>query len=230
MANDVSPGLAAQRFYEQEASHTLRAKTGTLHAYPDTVFQIEDDADATKILKFSVGGIATATTRTITVPDADISLSGVGGLRTVVSNSTAVYATPVVLTQADAGKIQLCNVATGIDFTLPAVTSSNIGMTFEFFITVEVTSNTYRWTAQSGDLLFGHVWLTDKDAATGDANALIGQFRPNGSSHLVLTITGSDDTQGSLVGGSLKFTAITATGWFVQGDLIGDGSLATVFS
>jgi hypothetical protein len=55
-------------------------------------------------------------------------------------------------------------------------------------------------------------------------------MRPDVSDDLIMTITGTDDTQGSLVGGWVEFTAITATRWFVRGSLIGDGALATNFS
>lgn len=144
--------------------------------------------------------------------------------------TVSAYATPVVLTYADSGKIYLLNDAAGADFTLPAITSSTIGMVFDFRVMTTLSSNNYRMTAASGDLLFGHVWITDKDAATSDTNALISQFRPNGSSHLIVTIGGSADTTGRLQGGYLTFEALTATAWFVRGTLVGDGSIVTVFS
>lgn len=40
----------------------------------DNVFNIQDNADATKQIAFQASGIATATTRTITMPDADVDL------------------------------------------------------------------------------------------------------------------------------------------------------------
>jgi hypothetical protein len=201
-------------------------------ALDDTAFFLEDPVDPTKRVRFDAEGVTTATTRVISVPDFDFTLgSGVGALRSVVSNAAAVFATPTVLTSAMSGTIQLMNVATGIDFTLPVISTATIGMTFGFRLIVEPTSNSYRISAgEATDLYVGHVWLTDKDAATADANALIGQFRPDLSNDVILTITGTDDTQGSLVGGYLNFEALTATRWHVSGTLIGDGSLATIFS
>lgn len=195
----------------------------------DDDFYIVDGTDNTKMLAFSVGGLTTATTRTITVPDADVTFGGAGALRTVVDTG-GVYATPIVLTAADSGKSYLLDDAAGLDFTLPAIATATIGMHFRFYVVTTLTSNNYRFTAASGDLLEGHVFIVDKDAATGDTNALIGQFRPDQSDDLILTIGGSADTSGRLRGGWLEFEALTATKWFVRGVLVGDGSLVTVFS
>lgn len=65
-----NPAHFIQRFWEEVTSHEVRARVGTTFAFPDSVLQIEDDADATKTVALSVGGLATATSRTLTVPDA----------------------------------------------------------------------------------------------------------------------------------------------------------------
>jgi len=51
---------------------TTAAIVGTTFA--DNVFRVQDNGDATKQLAFEVSGIATATTRTITAPNADVIL------------------------------------------------------------------------------------------------------------------------------------------------------------
>lgn len=196
----------------------------------DDQFYVVDPADVTKKVRFDAGGVTTATTRVVTMADRDLDLGGTGGQVRSVYATGGAYATPVVLTANDSGKTILLDTAAGLDFTLPAITSSNTGIHFRFYVTTTLTSNNYRFTAQSGDLLLGNVLIIDKDAATGDANALFSVFRPNGSSHLVVTIGGSADTSGRLQGGWLELEAITATAWFVRGILIGDGALATVFS
>jgi hypothetical protein len=42
----------------------------------DNVFRIQDNVDTTKQIAFEASGISTGTTRTITVPDNDITLGG----------------------------------------------------------------------------------------------------------------------------------------------------------
>jgi hypothetical protein len=54
--------------------------------FSDSVFRIQDNGDATKQLAFEVSGIATATTRTITMPNSDLNLST--GLSGSFANST----------------------------------------------------------------------------------------------------------------------------------------------
>lgn len=44
----------------------------------DTLFRISDDGDATKKIAFQASGITTATTRTITMPDANVDLGDIG--------------------------------------------------------------------------------------------------------------------------------------------------------
>ncbi len=212
---DVIDRLLVLRGRNQSVIELSEEHPVTMELQADQFF-IVDPTDKTKRLGFDVSGLATGTTQT----------SG----RVSVIDTGGAFATPIVLTAADSGKVYLLDDAAGLDFTLPAVTASNLGMRFTFFLVTEVTSNSYRFTAQSGDLLVGHVITVDKDQVEGSTEALQQLNRPDGSDDLILTITGSDDTQGSLVGGWLEFTAVTATRWFVRGSLIGDGALAQIFS
>ncbi len=218
-----------QDFVTEVSSNEMRANTGTVWEFPDNVLQISDGADTTKVAVFDASGITAGQTRTVTLPDADVTFGGAGARRTVVDTGGA-FATPVVLTAADSGKTILLDDVAGLDFTLPAITAANTGIFYRFYVQTTLTSNSYRFTAQAADLLMGHVVIYDKDAATGDTNALFSVFRPDQSDDLVLTIGGSADTSGRLTGGWLEFESITATRWYVRGSLIGDGSLVTVFS
>lgn len=54
--------------------------------FSDSTFRIQDNDDATKQLAFEVSGIATATTRTWTVPNANINLGDLSAVATTNSN------------------------------------------------------------------------------------------------------------------------------------------------
>lgn len=176
-------------------------------------------------------GVTGATTLSSTLAVTGAStLSGAVNYKKQVTDTGGAFATPIVLTAAQSGRVILLDDAAGLDFTLPAIAAADIGMHFSFRLVTEVTSNSYRITAATGDLLDGHVMIVDKDVAEGSTEALMQIFRPDGSDDLIITIAGADDTTGSLVGGWLELEALTATKWFVRGSLVGDGALATIFS
>lgn len=140
-----------------------------------------------------------------------------------VTDTGGAFATPIVLTAAQSGRVILVDDAAGLDFTLPAISAAEIGTKFEFLVTTTVTSNSFRVTAASGDLLRGGVFIVDFDTANTGT-----YFTPDESNDLIMTMNGS--TTGGKKGTKVTFTAITATGWFVDGLVFGDGVLATPFS
>lgn len=141
-----------------------------------------------------------------------------------IINTGGVYATPIALTAAQSGSVILVNDAAGLDFTLPAIAATDVGIWYRFVVTTTVTSNNFRVTAASGDFLNGGVWIADFDTANTGA-----YFAADGSSHLACTMNGS--TKGGKKGTVVEFTAISATGWYVTGiQVFGDGALATPFS
>lgn len=140
-----------------------------------------------------------------------------------VVDTSGVYATPVVLTEAQAGARILVDDAAGLDFTLPAVAAAQVGTYYEFLVSVTVSSNNFRVTAAAGDLLRGGISIQDFDTAN-----TIAYFAPDEVDDLVMTCNGG--TKGGKKGSWVCFTAITATGWMVHGSLYGDGALATPFS
>jgi hypothetical protein len=185
-----------------------------------------DPADETKAVRFDAGGITTATTRVVTLPDEDFNLgTGVGARKSVVDTGGA-FATPIVLTAADSGKIYLLDDAAGLDFTLPAIGASDVGIRYTFFVVTTNTSNSYRFTAQTGDLMRGHVLISDFDAAYTAPQILAAEA--DESNDLIITMAAA--AQGGRAGGWFDLTAIHATGWFVRGNLLGDGTIVTVFS
>jgi len=97
-------------------------------------------------------------------------------------------------------------------------------MQFDVSVSVSRTSNAYKIiTSASTVFLLGAYMAGDATVATsGDI------FTGNGTSHVAIDITG--DTKGGLVGGHLRFTALSATQWFVEGLVIGTGTMETAFA
>jgi hypothetical protein len=140
-----------------------------------------------------------------------------------VTDTGGAYATPIVLTEAQSGRTILVDDAAGLDFTLPAVAAAQVGTFYKFIVTVSITSNNLRVTAATGDLLRGGVAIVDFDSAN-----TLSYFTPDETDDLIFTANGT--TKGGKKGSVVTFTAIHATGWFVEGLLFGDGSLATPFA
>ena len=65
--------------------------------FADDVFRVQDNGDATKQIAFQASGITTGTTRTITMPDADVTLGQATGLSgadgDVITHQPLLYAT-----------------------------------------------------------------------------------------------------------------------------------------
>jgi hypothetical protein len=129
---------------------------------------------------------------------------------TVTANTT--------LTAEQSGALVLLGVATGATLTLPAPAE---GMQFDVSVSVSRTSNSYKIiTSGATVFLLGAYMAGDATIATsGDV------FTLDGSTHVALTIDG--DTKGGLIGGHLRFTCISATQWYVEGLVIGTGTMVT---
>jgi hypothetical protein len=84
--------LTAQTFYDMIVAG--------LSEYPDTVFRVYDDGDSTKRLAFSVGGITTGTTRTVTFPDADFTAVGLALAQTLTNKTIDLGSNAITMTKA----------------------------------------------------------------------------------------------------------------------------------
>jgi len=186
------------------------AIAGTLGVTGATALSSTLAAGATTI----TGALSVSTTST---------LSGAITYKANVIDTGGVFATPIVLTEAQSGSVILVDDAAGLDFTLPAVAAAQVGTWYRFLVTTTITSNSFRVTAAAGDLLRGGVWIADFDTANTGA-----YFTPDESNDLIMTMNGS--TTGGKKGTYVDFYAIHATGWMVVGNVFGDGSLATPFS
>ena len=101
---------------------------------------------------------------TLTDSSGDLSV-GVLNYKAQVTDTGGAFATPVVLTTAQSGRLVLVDDAAGLDFKLPAIAAGDVGTWFEFLVTVTITSNSFKVTAAAGDLLNGGVLAIDFDAA-----------------------------------------------------------------
>jgi len=134
-------------------------------------------------------------------------IQGVGATRTLLKE--------------ESGSLCLFDRAAGNVYTLPAPVE---GAQFEFQCTVAVTSNAYKIITNSasvfliGSIMGGSLTVAD----SGDV------FQGNGTTHVAVSMGGS--TTGGLVGGSLRFTAISSTQWSVTGNYVGSGTLADPFA
>lgn len=121
----------------------------------------------------------------------------------------------------ESGSLCLFDRAAGIVYTLP---TPIVGMTFEFLVTVAVTSNAHKViTSAATEFLLGGVIMGDVTVAqSGD------YFEADGSTHVAISAGGS--TTGGLLGERYKLTAISTTQWVIHGVCHGAGTLATPFA
>jgi hypothetical protein len=143
-----------------------------------------------------------------------------GCVATGVHREVVLVTASTTLKAEQSGALVLLGVASGATLTLPAAAE---GMQFDVGVSVSRTSNSYKIICASGDFLLGAYMAGDATIATsGDV------FTGDGSTHLALTFDG--DTKGGLIGGRLRFTAISGTQWYVEGLVIGTGTMATAFA
>ncbi len=144
-----------------------------------------------------------------------------GSIATGLHREVITVAASRTLLAEESGALVLLGVAAGATLTLPA---PQVGMQFDVSVSVARTSNSYKIITNAATVfLLGAYMAGDATIATsGDV------FTGDGSTHVALTIDG--DTKGGLVGGCLSFTAISATVWFLSGDVIGTGTMATAFA
>ena len=140
-----------------------------------------------------------------------------GAARFVIADAAATR----TLLAKESGALCCFDVASGVVYTLPTPV---IGLQFEFFATVSVTSNAHKivTASTSTQFLLGSV-LMDSIATASPAG-----FSANGSSIAALSSNGT--TTGGLLGSRFIVTAISTTQWVIHGVCVGSGTLATPFA
>lgn len=127
------------------------------------------------------------------------------------------------MTAAMSGATMLIDGAT-VAYALPAIGASDVGMFFDFVVTVAATAASI--TAGAADLLTGGIILIDDTAAYTAPQAVVA--KPDVTNDLILSMNGT--TTGGKIGSKFRFTAVSATRWYVEGVSCGSGVLATPFS
>lgn len=125
------------------------------------------------------------------------------------------------LVAEQSGSLVVLGVASGATVTLPAPVE---GMQFVIGTSVTRTSNSYKIiTDAATTFMVGAYMAGDGTIATsGDV------FEANGTTIVAVTMDG--DTKGGFIGSTLTFTCINATQWYVEGMLIGTGTMVTAFA
>lgn len=121
------------------------------------------------------------------------------------------------LTAKESGAVCQFDAAAGVVYTLPAPV---IGMEFEFITTVSCTSNSHKIiTDAATTFLLGEVFMFTTATVAGAG------FAFNGTTHVACTSNGS--TTGGLIGSRIKVRAISSTQWFIEGGMVGSGTIVT---
>ena len=127
------------------------------------------------------------------------------------------------LLASESGSLILMDASDSITVRLPTPV---VGMVFDFLTTVAVTtSDTHKVITKTiaSEFMVGGIGSFSAAVAEGGD-----KFDANGTN--VVAATSNGGTTGGLIGQHLKFTAISATQWAVEGYIMGGGTIATPFA
>jgi hypothetical protein len=131
----------------------------------------------------------------------------------------------LILTSADSGGLVVMDKTDGSLTTLPELTASTLGMTFEFQWPASYASGDQKIiTGNAADFIVGTIRMFDTDTLTDPLSVVT--F--NGTDHIAVLINAVTD--GGLLGSWLRFTAISATQWLIQGVLHHSGGVSSPVS
>ena len=140
-----------------------------------------------------------------------------GLARQVIDGSTAR-----TLLASESGALCMLNVAAGQTYTLPIIGANDVGMFFEFSVTVTGTSSYSIDTGQAADKIGGGL--------------LMASTTPNETDFIPATIASTvsidldSAATGENAGGYFKMVVISATEWTVGGYAVGVGTMLTPFA
>ena len=136
-----------------------------------------------------------------------------------LDNKVKRLTSSITLTADDSGSVFILDVAGGLTVTLP---TAEPGLNFKFIVGTTFTTAGLINTAATDELYVGTLMLVDPATAT-DMNSFSADASDDD------TIDLGSAAQGWLQGGWFNLVAISGTRWHVDGQLVGDGTLATPF-
>jgi hypothetical protein len=153
----------------------------------------------------------------------NISTSGtlkVTGATNLLSDYESITDATKTLTAADSGTVYGFNRAAGIVVTLPTPAA---GITYTFLVETTFTGAGQIKTATTDgtDGFLGNLTMYDTGQVGETDN-----FQPTASDDIIDL---GEVEQGWLTGGIIRLYGVNTTTWFVDGTLMGDGTLATPF-
>jgi hypothetical protein len=126
------------------------------------------------------------------------------------------------LLASESGALCLFNVAAGVIYTLPPIGANDVGMYFDFAVSVTGTGSYSINTDAATTFIGGGIAGTSTTAGGGDSFAA--DIAATVSIDLDSTETGED------AGGLFRLTATSTTTWVCGGYTVGSGTLATPFA
>ena len=192
-------------------------------------------------IQFTTGAAALGLSTRITTLEnssgtAALMVDGTGNMKSqgnaTLSYKKHVYDITTATYNVEATESGYCftlNRAGGIEINLPAAAA---GLIYDFHITTTFTGTLTITADSSGDTYTGAVKNIDKDekgsvVALNEGIDTTGWNIP-GLTDYILTL--DSDSDGRFLGGHLKFTALSASIWHIEGTLFGDGTVTHIFS
>ena len=190
----------------QTFSNKTLDNTNTINI-KDTLFSVQDDGDATKIVKLQVSGVTTGTTRTLTVPDANTTIVGTDATQTLTNktldNTNSVTLSDSSFTLQDNGdatkqaKFEASGITAGQTrtLTIPDASTTLVGTGVTQTLTNKTLDNTNAVTLSDSNFT-----LQDNADATKQANFEVsgitaGQTRTYTLPDASTTVVGTGTTQ-----------------------------------
>jgi hypothetical protein len=185
---------------------------------------IADPTTKTKMLLLDLHS-ATGTLSLVDLMGASrtLSIQDPGNAANLVTSPAPVQAVgaSLAVTAAMCGSQILVGATTGEAVTLPAASSSLIGCTYDFIITVTDTSGYNEIQTTGSNYLLGEV----QECASGIACL---DFWADGSSIKALKM--GQTTTGGFLGSHFHVVGISSTQWEISGTELGSGTMVTAFT